>query len=516
MKKKNKKKNIKSKKQPLLLVSLHPQKEKTETTYQNAITQAYHYASSGNRLAEYILFQLIELSPQNLQAYLLLLDFYLVRSSIDQATGVKQAILARFPNNSHAIRDIAKFFLVTGDSDEALRLTNQAIELAPEDPSNYIRQGNILNAKGQSKLALDAYFNAIEVDSHNPTALLQLARSIKTNMPPEKVDHIEKLLISKEFQDVERAKLHFAAAWSYGDRDIENNFKNLDAGNKIITSHHQWDQEKAAKEFDLISKFISANLVKNMDGAGDFDKKPIMIASMPRSGSTLLEQILNAHSKTCAIGESNAFLQAVAAAGREKQLSPRLWEWPSDERFSQYIPIIDKYWENNYFVSKADKKRAIDKSIDNYQAAGLFLMTFPNARVIHLRRDPMDIVFSCYQQFFESGFNYLFDLKRIAHMILMHEKLMSYWKDLFPEKIMIVHYEDLVNQQETMTRSILGFCNLEWDEACLNFNHHIDIVRTSSDLQVRKGLHSNAVHKWKNYAQYLKPAADILGIELAG
>jgi tetratricopeptide (TPR) repeat protein len=463
--------------------------------------------------AEHLIHQLIAQRPAEPAPYQILLNIYSVGKRVDDAQAHAELMLQRFAGVAQIMLQVANYYQLAGDTDRAFQLLNKAIAANPEYAPAYSFKGDMLIVEGDFEAAKSALQKSIELDYRNPSALHQYARIVKAGLPQDYRDKVESLIRSQQFQGFNAVKLYFALAWSFAGENADLHFKYLKMGNDLVARAHPSPIQGMRQEFDKIERFVDASLVQSMPASGRREQ-PIFIASPPRSGSTLLEQILAAHSSTNAIGESNAFQQAVRKTGQMKHQDPRLYNWPKGQAFVECLTEIDLQFTQSAFVKQAKGKRIVDKSIDNYRIIGPLLMTYPHARVIHLQRDPMDVVFSCYQQLFETGFNLLFDLESLANLVLLHEKLMAHWKTLFPDNIMILRYEDLVANQEPVTRELLAFCKLDWDPSCLDFNKSVGAVRTSSDSQIRQPLNANSVGKWKRYAQHLKPAAHIMGVEI--
>jgi len=243
-------------------------------------------------------------------------------------------------------------------------------------------------------------------------------------------------------------------------------------------------------------------------------RTPIVIVSMPRSGSSLLESILGAHSKIHNCGESGAMNQAVTAMAQRIQDNEKYWCWNDGQDFAQYFEEIDKKVMSVIDSIQEGYTYFTEKSINNYLYVPIYLLCYPNARIIHCRRHPLDVCLSNYQIYFANGQASSYDLKHMAELYKRHIDLMDLWSSLFPGRIMSLEYEKLVADQEITTRKMIEFVGLEWEESCLNFQNSVGTVNTASAYQVRDGLNTNSVHRWKRYTAHLKPAADALGLQL--
>jgi tetratricopeptide (TPR) repeat protein len=247
---------------------------------------------------------------------------------------------------------------------------------------------------------------------------------------------------------------------------------------------------------DLIGAYGRETFAKVSAGASSSDK-PVFVVGMPRSGTSLTEQIIASHPSARGAGELAFWSEAVrthAAAFQRGELGE-----PTIRKLAEsYLRTLESH--------SPDALRVVDKAPVNSDYLGLIHSVFPKARIIYMRRDPIDTCLSCYFQQFSLGMTFTTDLSDLAHYYTQHRRLMAHWREVLPRgTILDIPYEELVADQEGWTRRILEFIGLEWTERCLNFQETNRAVVTSSFWQVRQKIYKNSVQRWRNYEQFLRP-----------
>jgi len=282
------------------------------------------------------------------------------------------------------------------------------------------------------------------------------------------------------------------------------------AANRIKSRLYRFDKSRHdAQIIDVMNNFDSEFFRQRRDW-GNSSRLPVFIVGMPRSGTTLVEQILAAHPSGHGAGEP-VFMQelvkslkilnpapTVSHAGRFRELDQQ-----------QIEQMAQQYLEKLQILQPA-ANRILDKLPGNYLRLGIIFTLFPEARIIHCKRDPMDTCWSCYQQNFEQGLAFTNDLNNLGHAYLGYLKLMAHWHELFPDRILDIEYEELLNDPEKESRRLLEHCALNWNPNVLDFAGQEHPVATASLWQVRQPLYKTAIGRWKNYQEYLGPLARIL------
>jgi hypothetical protein len=228
---------------------------------------------------------------------------------------------------------------------------------------------------------------------------------------------------------------------------------------------------------------------------------------MPRSGTSLVEQILASHPDVFGAGELNDLadiFESRPASGRSS--------FDADLLTGEWLREIGSRYVMQVRTLAPEAKRIIDKMPGNIRFAGLIHLALPNARIIHVRRDALDTCFSCYSTLFKGSLNFSYDLSELGRVYKAYEELMAHWHTVLPEGVMLdVQYEDIVEDFEPQARRLVAFCGLSWDERCLKFHESAHAVRTASATQVRQPLFKSSIGRWRPYAEWLGPLRDALG-----
>jgi hypothetical protein len=237
---------------------------------------------------------------------------------------------------------------------------------------------------------------------------------------------------------------------------------------------------------------------RNLTKVKPSSKKVIFILGMPRSGTSLIEQILSSHKQVHGAGELNHISNFI-----EKN------SFLDDKNLSE-TKLLEF---QNYYIEKLDTQKNIvtDKAPLNFKWIGFLLTTFPNCKIIHSNRDPMDICWSMFKNFFLSKkLSFCYSLENLGKYYLLYEELMTFWKSEFGDKIYDISYEDLIENQDTEVRKLLKYCELDWDENCMTFYKNKKSVATASLAQVRSPIYNSSVQKWKNYSSELNELLQII------
>ena len=361
-----------------------------------------------------------------------------------------------------------------GHLDEARRQITKAIELAPRKAVFHF---NLTDTKRMT--AADPSLTAIE----------GLAREIDT-LPADEQMH-----------------LHFALGKAYDDiGERDRSFSHLLAGNALKRRQAGYDEAGTLALFKRIQAVFIPELVKDKGAVGKAGKDPIFILGMPRSGTTLVEQILASHRQVFGAGELDLFEQATADLVG-KGAFPEAVERLSAEDLEH----LGRHYLAGLQAKAQGATRITDKMPRNFLFCGLIHLALPDARIIHTRRDPIDTCLSCFSKLFSRGHPYAYDLAELGRYYRGYEALMEHWRQVLPEGTLLeVRYEDVVADLEGQARRMLAFCGLEWDDACLAFHRTERPIRTASAVQVRQPIYQTSVGRWRPDADLLKPLTDEL------
>jgi len=423
-------------------------------------------------------------------------------ASFERALEIESGHLAALCNRGSVLRDLNRY-------EDALVCYDQAIGRDPSFVFAHNSRGDLLRDLGRFGDARAAFERAMALDPSAGTYVVNLT-AVKTFTADDPlIGRLEALSARPaRLTSENRAKFGYALGKIHDDcgnheRAFEHYMRGAEAKRSIVS----YDEAATMQLFNRIEAVFSADFIAARSGFGDPAARPIFVVGMPRSGTTLVEQILASHSEVFGAGELAAFNAAVNHA--EARIVP-----PPDDRFPECLRHLDpsdlrgiaaEYGEVTALLSSG-ARHVVDKMPANFFFLGLIHLAFPNARIIHIMRDPLDTCVSCFTMLFsqEQGFSY--DLGELGRYFRRYRDLMAHWRRVLPEGTFIdVNYEDIVADLETQTRRILDHCGLPWEDRCLAFHQARRAVRTASAAQVRQPIYDKSIGRWRRYERFLEP-----------
>lgn len=366
--------------------------------------------------------------------------------------------------------------------------------------------GVVLLAMGRLDEAEDHFRKAVAIKPGFGEAQYNLATAAGKDLGEQEIADIRYALKDKRLSDADRAQLHFALGEINDQRgNFETAFADFEAGNELRKAMLArkglgFDADNFDRRVDAIIAVYNAGLFEKFDGCGDLTDKPVFVVGVPRSGTTLVEQIAACHPQAVGQGETEALHHV---CGDDDALA-RADENSLAEKAGAYLSALTQGAE--------DAARVIDKWPFNYLYLGQIQLLFPNAYVVYCRRDPLDVGISCFRQYFTAPQAWSCGLQDIGRFQRASERLMEHWKEASSLSILDLQYEDMIADQEGTSRRLIEFLGLDWDEACLDFHSSGRAVLTASNWQVRQPLYASAVGRAKPYEQYLGPLKEGLGV----
>jgi tetratricopeptide (TPR) repeat protein len=399
---------------------------------------------------------------------------------------------------------------------EALACYERALVVDPSFPDAHHGIGLTLQALGRLEESHRAYAKAVELAPGVPGYHRSLGETKRFRADDPQLATMEGLARQMETHSEEQqAALHFGLGKAYADLGRHAiAFEHLLQGNAIKHRLDEYDERAHVDMMRHIEKVFTAELLQRNPGAGDPSRLPVLIVSMPRSGSTLIEQILASHPRVHGAGELRVLARAAKSfrGRRVEECFPEIANHLSAEQWRQFGA---RYVEDLRSLSPA-AERVTDKMPSNYLYLGLIHMALPNARIIHARRDPLDTCVSCFTHHFGVK-SFSSDLGTLGRYYRSYDALMAHWRAVLPPGVMLeVQYEELVADFENYARRIIEFCGLDWDPRCLAFYETQRPVRTASVLQVREPIFTRSIGRWREYELWLGPLMDALGVDPAG
>jgi tetratricopeptide (TPR) repeat protein len=431
-----------------------------------------------------------------------------------EAATCYRRVLAAQPNRAEVRSNLGVALMDQGKLDEAIAEYHQAIRINPDNAVAHANLGLALAEQGGFELAFNSFEKSIELAPRRAVTYRFLAEVKRFTAGDQHLAAMESLARDVELLSAEdQIDLHFALGKAYADvGDHERSFRNLLRGNALKRQRITYDAAGTRDLFRRIQEVFSRELISSKRSLGDPSTKPVFIVGMPRSGSTLVEQILASHPSVYAAGELD---YAGMLMGPEPAATLRSG---GSVHFPELVRSMDGEHLRQFAASYVTAisalaphaERIVDKLPTNFLLAGLIHMALPNARIIHTCRNPIDTCLSCFARLFSQKHLFSYDLAELGDYYRGYENLMEHWRRVLPPGIMLdVQYEDVTVDLETEARRIVAHCGLEWNDACLTFHKTERPVRTT--IQVRRAIYRSSVGRWRAYKDHLEPLIRALG-----
>ena len=396
-------------------------------------------------------------------------------------------------------------------NDKALNCFKKSIEINPNFLHAYHNIGSIYIQIGKFDEAKKNFFKAIEINPHYTRSHREISRLIKYTNQEKHLSELNKVYSQIKIQDIEKkTDIAFALGKAYEDiEDFDKSFDFYNQANTLYQKKINVSMKFEKENFHNTKKTFHKKIYEKYLKSGSSDSSAIFILGMPRSGTTLVEQILSNHSKVFAAGEQDIINALVQKKFINKNLS-LFFENVIDFNKNLFKEIGEEYVREMKNISNKSE-RSTDKLPINFFWIGLIKLILPKSKIIHCFRDPKDNCFSIYKNHFPVGkINYAYDLNYIVEYYNLYSDLMNYWNKLFPNFIFNIKYENLVSSTKNEIINMLNFCDLVWDDNCLTFYENERSIKTASNVQVRSKIYSSSIGLWKKYEKYLKVYFDKL------
>ncbi|HSD70748.1 MAG TPA: sulfotransferase, partial [Woeseiaceae bacterium] len=368
---------------------------------------------------------------------------------------------------------------------------------------------HLLKTIGRQDEAIAQYRAAIATRPDHAEAYWSLANLKTFRFEDAEVAAMEALLKDERLSDLSRSQVHNALGFAYEARKIyDRAFSHFEKCNRIRRQSESYDPVDTESTHDRVIEMFSEEFLAQA-AADPVQPIPILIVGLPRSGSTLLEQILASHSlvdATHELGDLTRSVQTLRRRGRNQERFPEFLGQTRTAGWSrigkEYLKRTERYRQGApYFV---------DKNPNNFIFAGVVKLAMPNAKIINARRHPLDSCLGAYKQLFASGQPFTYEMTELGEYYLQYQRLMDHWRTVMPGFVLDVHYEDVVADLDGQVRRLLDFCGLPFEEACLNFHATERAVKTASSEQVRQPIYTSSIHRWRNYEAQLGTLVHIL------
>jgi len=462
-------------------------------------------------LAEIIFKYALERDPKNACLYGNLASVYKAREQYTAAIAAYKTALKIDCMQLNYYIAVADCYVSIGAGQQLIDWLGKALKRFPDSVDLLVHMGEALKCKGDDAEALDNFRRARALEPDNTYIHQTLAHTRKFTDRDEDVKAMEALLDDDSLSDESCGRLYFALGKVYEDiADYDRSFEYYEQGNRIVRTGFEYHHEDNARLFSSIKKNFDRKFFQQHQDYGYDTDVPVFILGMPRSGTTLLEQMLACHAQVYGAGELNLLSSVVKSIWSDKG---DVYPLGSNLLSSEMLRSAgESYVKKAGELADADVvARITDKMPQNFLYIGVIKLLFSGAYIIHCRRDPLDTCLSCFKNYFSIGHRYSFDLHELGQYYRLYQLLMDHWHEVLPGYILDVDYEALVNDQAGQLKRILEFCDLPWDDACLKFHESDRAAMTASSTQVKKPLYRSGIGYWRHYEPYLQPLIDVLG-----
>ena len=485
----------------------------------------------------------VRLQPANAEAHCNLGCAFQKVDKIRDSIASLKAALRHNANYAKAHNHLGISLRVVGRVTEAIESYRQAIRLKPDYAEAYANLGLALEAQGQLDDAASSYRKAIELAPDDPDAAAGFASvcdkqrrfeqaysvlrpfleaptaninvaCVFANLAPrlarqqEAIALLEHILATQRLPVYRGKMIHFSLGSLYDGMQLyDRAFAQYKKANDLFSG--RFDTEKFKLAIDELIQVYSKDNIERYPRNSRASQRPVFIVGMPRSGTSLVEQILASHPRVYGAGELEEIQHIVSSLPNVLESTERYPLCMSQLSRVAVETLAERYWDS--LIRRApEAARITDKMPENFFHLGLISQLFPKAAVIHCTRNPLDTCLSAYFQIFARGHEYSYNLETLGLYYLQYERLMRHWQEVLDIAILDVSYEDLVSESEEVARRMIGFCGLEWDEKCMRFYDTERPVATASYEQVQRPIYKSSLGRSKHYERYLGPLVAIL------
>jgi tetratricopeptide (TPR) repeat protein len=506
------------------LLQASGQLEEAEHALKKAVIQSPNYVEAHNNLAALyfaqkketealrILGDALKFAPKNPQTLLLTARIQTKRNNHAAAEQAVRIALAESPDNPEALTLLGQILHETDRYDEAIQVLEQALEATPNNPEALNFYGVALKSVGRLDEAREHILKALKLNGSMFGAYANLNDLVDFSDEEELFNRMDAIFAGAANPKADVfLPLHFAYAKALDDRgEHVRALEHYVIGGKMKRSQLDYNEQETFAFFDGIRAAFPKERFENRIYEGIDDERPVFIIGMPRSGSTLVEQIISSHPDIYGAGEVKYLSRAI---GQLRDRFPSLPKYPQmmDKITRAQLEIVAKGYIKAIEAGAGDAKRITDKLLTNYFFAGFIHLLFPRAKIINTQRDPVDTCLSGFTKLFKDDMPHSYDLGELGRYYVKYRELMQHWQNVLPDGVLhTVHYENVVADTETEAKALIEFLGLEWDKKCLDFHNSDRPVKTASVAQVRRPIYKTAVKRWMKYGDGLQPLVDAI------
>jgi tetratricopeptide (TPR) repeat protein len=476
-------------------------------------------AEIGSRLGRYedaenLLARCIELAPGFAEARANYAGVLYRANKPADAVAQAELLLKQNPRNPGYRNLMAASLARLGESTRALATYESLLKDYPNQPKSWMSYGHTLKVVGRHDDSVGAYRKSIAQLPSLGEAWWSLANLKTFRFTDSDMAAMAKELARSDISEEDRYHLHFALGKAFEDEArYAESFAHYDQGNALRKKRVAYDEDETGEHLRRSKALFTPSFFAERAGTGSAARDPIFIVGLPRSGSTLIEQILSSHSQVEGTMELPDIMSIAGRLGAKKRRGERS-AYP--EKLSEFAPddfakLGEEYLTRTRIQRRLDRPFFTDKMPNNFAHVGLIQLILPNAKIIDARRHPLGCCFSNFKQHFARGQGFTYDLAGMGRYYRDYVALMAHFDAVLPGRVHRVIYEQMVENPEHEVRALLDYCGLPFEDACLRFYENERTVRTASSEQVRQPIYRDAVEHWQNYETWLDPLREALG-----
>lgn len=449
--------------------------------------------------------QILESDADNVPALALLAQAGKLGSEPETALFALERLATLVPGQATVFQSLGETRAWLEDNEGAIAAFERCLELDPNNAKALRGLGNALAREGQTEAAAELMRRALRIDPRDTAAHYQLTTLSRATRPDPRLATLKELFDEPEFSDRERSRLAFSIARILDQQaQFDEAFEWFARANELRRMEQPFDPVAEAEWIERAIQTFDEKLLTRHARAGHPDAAPVFIVGMPRSGSSLLEQVLASHSAVHGAGELMLLPDTLQQISGHPDHGTPLPEGAALLEGHAWRALGASYCEQLKLLAPA-AARIVDKQLFNYTLVGFIALMLPNARILHANRHPMATCWSCYSTAFRQDRGFTNDLDDLGQTWRLYRRLMDHWQSLLPDRVLEVRYEDLLDDLEGEGRRVLTFLGLEWESACLEFYKTPRTVNTASKSQVRQPLYASSREHWRNYERHLEP-----------
>ncbi|MEE8351481.1 MAG: tetratricopeptide repeat protein [Rhodospirillales bacterium] len=429
----------------------------------------------------------------------------------DEAIACFKRVIEIVPGDGAVHNNLGALYQDQGDAENAMASYERALELNPDAEDVLSNMAILKKEAGEHNAAETLCRRILEINPEGAETYYNLSRVKKFIPGDADIKAMEKFRVRLD-RGSEKARekimyLDYSLGKAYGDiGEHDREFEVIAGANRLKRDMLDYDVADDEKRVDRIMDVFDRKFFDSHKDQGFEDATPIFIIGMPRSGTTLVEQILASHSNVHGAGELNFLANVIRDFTAEKKWTDAISGFSAE----QFRGLGEAYMANLSPLAPG-VPRITDKMPRNFFFAGIIALSLPGARIIHCRRDAMDTCLSNFEHLFPGGQKFTYDQGELGRYYVLYARLMDHWRAVLGGQIFDLDYEALIAEPEPVMRKMLEFCGLGWQDACLDFHKTKRAVRTASAAQVRQPLYASAIKRWKKYEKHLGPLLDALG-----